>query len=165
MRIADLLKRHFLFIFAAAGVIAADQAFKWAILNLLPLHEKIAVVPGLLNIVHYRNPGGAFGLFSAQSGFLTAVIFIVVTIAALGLIIYLYFRTPADMQLLAAGLALVFGGAAGNLIDRLRFGNVVDFIDLYVSNYHWPAFNLADSAITLGMIIFAWHVIFKKMPA
>lgn len=165
MSIADLFKRHYLFLFAAAGVIAADQALKWVVLNLLPLHEKIAVVPGFLNIVHYRNPGGAFGLFSAQSGLLTAVLFIGVTIAALGFIIYLYFRTPADGQVLAAGLALVFGGAAGNLIDRLRFGNVVDFIDLYVGNYHWPAFNLADSAITLGMIIFAWHVIFKKMPA
>lgn len=165
LRIMESIKRHFLFITASAAVLAADQAAKWVILHLVPLHETIAVIPGFLNVVHFRNPGGAFGLFAAQSGFTLGMIFFIVTLVALGLIIYLYKQTPAGERLLAAGLAFVFGGALGNLIDRLRFGNVVDFIDVYVRDYHWPAFNIADSAITLGIVIFAFYVIFRKMPA
>ena len=157
--------KHFLFIAASAAVIAADQAAKWMILHLVPLHETIAVIPGFLNIVHFRNPGGAFGLFAAQSGFILGMVFFIITLVALGLIIYLYRQTPAGEPLLVAGLAFVFGGAVGNLIDRLRFGNVVDFIDVYIRDYHWPAFNIADSAITLGIVIFACYVIFRKMPA
>ena len=165
LRIMERIKRHILFIAVSAAVIAADQAAKWVILNLVPLHESIAVIPGFLNIVHFRNPGGAFGLFAEQSGFALGMVFFIITLVALGLIIYLYRQTPAAESLLAAGLAFVFGGAVGNLIDRLRFGNVVDFIDVYVKDYHWPAFNIADSAITLGVVIFAFYVIFRKMPA
>jgi signal peptidase II len=91
-----------------------------------------------------------------------AGIFILVTLAALGLILYLYVQTPPEQPLLAAGLSLVLAGAAGNLIDRLRYGQVIDFLDVYFRTWHWPAFNVADSAITVGMIIFAWHVFFKK---
>lgn len=163
--IMERVKRHILFIAVSAAVIAADQVSKSVILNLVPLHETITVIPDFLNVVHFRNPGGAFGLFAAQSGFGLGMIFFIITLVALGLIIYLYKQTPAGERLLAAGLALVFGGAVGNLIDRLRFGNVVDFIDLYVKDYHWPAFNVADSAITLGIVIFAFYVIFRKMPA
>ncbi|MCF8025858.1 MAG: signal peptidase II [Desulfobacteraceae bacterium] len=160
----DFVKRHGLFICAAVGTIAADQATKWVIVNWVPLYETIKVIPGFLDIVHYRNPGGAFGIFASNGGFFMALAFLAITIGALCLILYLYSRTPREKPLFAAALALVFGGAAGNLIDRLRFGNVVDFIDVYVSDYHWPAFNLADSAITIGMIIFAGYVIFKKAP-
>ncbi len=165
LRIMERIKKHFLFIAVSAAVVAADQAAKWVILHLVPLHKTITVIPGFLNIVHFRNPGGAFGLFAAQSGFALGMVFFIITLVALGLIIYLYKQTPAGERLLAAGLAFVFGGATGNLIDRLRFGNVVDFIDLYVKDFHWPAFNVADSAITLGIVIFAFYVIFRKMPA
>ncbi|MFW6081596.1 MAG: signal peptidase II [Desulfosalsimonas sp.] len=160
----DLVRRHLFFPSAAAGVIAADQALKWLVLNMLPLYESIEVIPGFFSIVHYRNPGGAFGMFASNSGALLSLAFLVVTLLALGIIIYLYLRTPRENRLLTGGLALLFGGAAGNLIDRLRFGNVVDFIDVYAGDYHWPAFNLADSAITIGVIIFAGSVIFKKGP-
>ncbi|MFP4194272.1 MAG: signal peptidase II [Desulfosalsimonas sp.] len=158
------VKKHGLFIGCAAGAVLADQISKWMILNIIPLYRHIEVIPGLFNIVHYRNPGGAFGLFASNSGFYLSLVFLVVTIAAMGLIIYLYSGLPAQSRLPAAGLALVFGGAAGNIIDRLRFGNVVDFIDVYVGDYHWPAFNIADSAISVGVIIFAGYVIFKKTP-
>lgn len=160
----EMVRKHKLFIGCAVFVTAADQAVKFLILSSVPLFKSIEVIPGFLDIVHYRNPGGAFGMFASNSGFLLSLIFLVVTLAALSLILYLYSRTPGENRLFAAALAFVFGGAAGNLIDRLRFGNVVDFIDVYVGKYHWPAFNLADSAITIGMIIFAWYVIFKKAP-
>ena len=155
-------KRHGLFAALTAFVIAADQASKFAVISLVPLYERIAVVPGFFNIVHYRNPGGAFGLFSDNAGLWMAGIFILVTLAALGLILYLYVQTPPEQPVLAAGLSLVLAGAAGNLIDRLRYGQVIDFLDVYFRTWHWPAFNVADSAITVGMIIFAWHVFFKK---
>lgn len=159
------VKKHGVFIGFAAGSIIADQASKWLILNYISLYESIQVIPGVFNIVHYRNPGGAFGLFASNSGFYLALTFLIITLAALGIILYLYLRISQKDSLLAAGLALVFGGAVGNMIDRLRFGNVVDFIDLHLGKYHWPAFNLADSTITIGMIIFAGYVIFKKVPA
>jgi signal peptidase II len=79
-------------------------------------------------------------------------------------IFLLYKNTPKTHSLLAAGFALIFGGAAGNLIDRIRFGKVVDFLDFYIGNLHWPAFNIADSAITIGIAIFIFHILFKKMP-
>ncbi|MFP4159351.1 MAG: signal peptidase II [Desulfobacterales bacterium] len=160
----ELIRKHLLFASAAAGVIAADQALKLLVLRVIPLYESIEIIPGFFSIVHYRNPGGAFGMFASNSGVLLSAAFLAVTLGALGLIIYLYLRTPRENRLLLAGLALLFGGAAGNLIDRLRLGNVVDFIDVYAGDYHWPAFNLADSAITIGVVIFAGCVLFNKGP-
>lgn len=146
-------------------MVLADQLVKWMILAGLSLYESMVVIPGFLNIVHFQNPGGAFGMFAANNGFLLTAFFAAVTIGALGLIVYLYGKTPANQPVLTAGLALVFGGAAGNLIDRIRFGKVVDFIDVHAGAWHWPAFNLADSAITAGMCIFAFYVVFRKIPA
>jgi signal peptidase II len=83
---------------------------------------------------------------------------------AVGLIFYFYKKTPTEHSWLTAAFALIFGGAIGNLIDRIRFGMVIDFLDFYVGNLHWPAFNIADSAISIGIGIFLYHLIFKKMP-
>jgi signal peptidase II len=83
---------------------------------------------------------------------------------AMGLIAYFYRNTPKSYPYLGAALAMIFGGAVGNLIDRLRFGEVIDFLDVYVGAYHWPAFNVADSAITVGITIFIFHVVLGKMP-
>jgi signal peptidase II len=83
---------------------------------------------------------------------------------AVCVIFYFYKNTPRTHAFLASGFALIFGGAIGNLIDRIRFGKVVDFLDVYIVTYHWPAFNVADSAITVGMIVFVFHILFKKMP-
>jgi signal peptidase II len=83
---------------------------------------------------------------------------------AVGLIFYFYHKTPPGQTLLSTGFALIFGGAIGNLIDRVRFGMVVDFLDFYIGRHHWPAFNIADSAITVGIFIFIYHLVVKKMP-
>jgi signal peptidase II len=82
----------------------------------------------------------------------------------MGLIVYFYHQTPRSHPYLSAALAMIFGGAVGNLIDRLRFGEVVDFLDVHLGAYHWPAFNVADSAITVGIAIFILHVVLGKMP-
>ncbi|MGM0453157.1 MAG: signal peptidase II [Thermodesulfobacteriota bacterium] len=157
--------QHLIFAAVTALVLIFDQITKYWILRTVALHSQIVVIPGCFNIVHVQNPGGAFGLFASESGMFRALLFVALAIVAIGLIFYLHYRTPARYRMLTVGLALIFSGAVGNLIDRLRFGKVIDFIDVYVGTYHWPAFNVADSAITVGMVIFGYYILFKKVPA
>jgi signal peptidase II len=152
------------FILVSGLVIVLDQITKAIILATLPLMDAIPVIPGFFSIVHVRNPGGAFGFMAGQGPMVRSILFLVISGLAAGVIIWLYRRTPASFRLLRIALALIFGGAIGNIIDRIRFGEVVDFLDVYIGNLHWPAFNIADSAITIGMTIMIYHVLFKKMP-
>jgi signal peptidase II len=99
-----------------------------------------------------------------QDSSLRNFLFIFLSSAAICFIFYFYKNSSRTHPLLASGFALILGGAVGNLIDRIRFGKVVDFLDFYIRNYHWPAFNIADSAITVGVTIFIFHLLFKKMP-
>lgn len=144
----------------AAAVIGLDQATKALVLAHLPLHASIPVIPGFFDLTHVQNPGGAFGFLAQLRPGLRGLIFTAVAALAAGLIAALYLKTPHEKRLTRTGLALVFGGAVGNLVDRLRFGAVVDFLDLYLGNYHWPAFNVADSAITIGVGLFAGQMLF-----
>ena len=145
-------------------VVAADQITKYMVLESMPLFQSIPVIPGLFNLTHIHNPGGAFGFLSGQSSHLQRLIFLLASSLAIGLILYFYMKTPQSFRFLSIGLALVFSGAIGNLIDRIRMGKVVDFLDFYVGNFHWPAFNIADSAVSVGMFIFLYHLFFKKLP-
>ena len=148
----------------AGTVIVFDQIAKAAILNTLPLYRSVTVIPGFFNIVHIHNPGGAFGFLATQSSSVRIMLFVLISFLAAGLIFYFYRNTPKTHPLLATGFALIFGGALGNLIDRVRFGEVVDFLDFYLGSYHWPAFNIADSAITVGVAIFLFHLVLNKLP-
>jgi signal peptidase II len=148
----------------AACVIILDQITKLIIIKTLPLYDEVVVIPGFFNIVHFLNPGGAFGFLAGVNSHIRHLFFIVIAVAALGLVFYLYKSTPATHRFLSAAFALIFGGALGNLVDRFRFGQVVDFLDFYVNSWHWPAFNVADSAITVGICIFIFHLVFGKMP-
>ncbi|MDJ0986246.1 MAG: signal peptidase II [Desulfobacterales bacterium] len=148
----------------AGGVIALDQISKEIVLRAVPQHTTIPVIDGFFNLTHIYNPGGAFGLMANLSPTLRSIIFLFISSLAVGLIFYFYKKTPRQYVALAAAFALIFGGAIGNLIDRIRFGMVIDFLDFYVGNWHWPAFNIADSAISVGIGIFLYHIIFKKMP-
>lgn len=159
--------RHYKYIRLAvvAGlVVGADQITKALIIKHLPLHKSITVISGLFDITHILNPGGAFGLMANMSVVVRTVVFLFISSLAVGLILYFYIKTPPGYTLLAIGFALIFGGAIGNLIDRVRFGVVVDFLDFYIGKHHWPAFNVADSAITVGIFIFIYHLLLKKMP-
>ncbi len=146
-------------------VVLLDQATKLLVLAKMPLYHSIPVLEGFFNLTHIRNPGGAFGFMAAGSQGVRSLLFIGVSIVAMGLIVYFYRSTPKTYPYLASALAMIFGGAVGNLIDRLRFGEVVDFLDVYVGAYHWPAFNVADSAITVGITIFIAHLVLGKMPS
>lgn len=152
------------FTLIAGLIVVLDQLTKLLVLAKMPLYHSITVVPGFFNLTHIRNPGGAFGFMAGGSHELRNVLFVGVSAIAMGLIIYFYRSTPKTHPYLASALAMIFGGAVGNLIDRLRFQEVVDFLDFYVGAYHWPAFNVADSAISVGITIFIAHVVLGKMP-
>ncbi len=148
----------------SSTVLLLDQATKLIIYYGLPLYDEIVVVPGFFSIVHYHNPGGAFGIFAEAGNGFRHVFFLVVSTLALGLVFYFYRSTPKTHRFLSTGFALIFGGAVGNLLDRFRLGEVIDFLDVYVNGWHWPAFNVADSAISVGIGIFIFHLLFGKVP-
>ncbi len=145
-------------------IIIVDQLTKYMILTTMPLHSSVPVIEGFFNITHVHNPGGAFGMFADGSPLLRKLLFLVVSSLAICFVLYFYHSTPLTYRYLSFGFAMIFGGAVGNMIDRIRFGKVVDFLDVYIRNYHWPAFNVADSAITIGVTIFVIHLVFDKMP-
>ncbi|MFQ5694461.1 MAG: signal peptidase II [Terriglobia bacterium] len=136
----------------AALVVGLDQVSKWIVSHSLALGETRRIVPGLFNLTHLHNRGAAFGLLSDFDSAAVVVFLISFSAAALLLVVSLLWRT-APFSAAGWGLALILGGALGNLIDRLRNGSVVDFLDFHLSGYHWPAFNLADSAIVIGAAV------------
>jgi signal peptidase II len=142
---------HYRDLLAMGGAVyVLDQATKWAVLEHLPLHTFKTVLAGFFNLVHVRNTGAAFSLLSGASPEWRQPVLIGVSLAALGVILILYRQVGGGDAWTKRALALIFGGALGNVTDRLRFGEVIDFLDFYWRSYHWPAFNIADSAISVG---------------
>lgn len=160
-----MLKNKYVYLMlVTAVVVVADQVSKAVILEYLPLYHSRTIIPGLFDITHIQNPGGAFGFLADSGPAVRKLVFFFVTLMALGLVFWFYNNTPPTHRFLATGFAMIFAGALGNLIDRIRFGKVVDFLDVYIGRYHWPAFNVADSAISVGIGIFLLHLVLKKMP-
>ena len=157
-------QKYIKFTIAAGIILILDQITKFIILENMPLYHSIEVIPGLFNITHIHNPGGAFGFFADQSPVIRKVVFLFMSSVAVFFVLWFHHNTPKSHPWLAFALSLIFGGAVGNLIDRFRWGNVVDFLDFYIGNSHWPAFNVADSAISVGVTIFMIHLLFNKMP-
>ncbi|PIE59399.1 MAG: signal peptidase II [Desulfobulbus propionicus] len=149
------------FIPVLLGVIGLDQYTKWLIQHFFILYESREVYAGFFNLVYYTNNGAAFSMFAGQPTLWRQVFFIGVSVAALIAILFAYRRYARINGWYTVALALISGGAAGNLIDRLRLGCVVDFLDFYFGRYHWPAFNIADSAITVGVGLFLLVSIFS----
>ena len=140
-----------LFYYVALTVILLDQATKLVIVRALRVGQGIPVIPGYFDIVFVLNPGAAFGFLATLSEQVRNPFFILVSVAAAILIVFYHTRFLHADRLATVALGLILGGAIGNLIDRLRYGMVVDFLDFHVSRYHWPAFNVADSAISIGV--------------
>ena len=134
----------------AALVLLADQATKWLVLQTMALGEVIPIT-GFFNLVHVRNPGAAFS-FLADAGGWQRWLFAVFALGVSALLIFMMRRAP-EQRIFCFAAALVIGGAIGNLIDRLVFGEVIDFLDFYWQGWHWPAFNIADSGITVGAFL------------
>ncbi len=141
------------FIFLALGLLAIDQSSKWLVMRQMAQGESIPVIDRVFYLTYIRNPGAAFGMLPYRTAF-----FITVTIIVILGIIAFFKQMPKGKILLKAGLALQVGGAVGNLIDRMRFGHVVDFFDFRI----WPVFNVADIGIVVGMAILFLELVKKK---
>lgn len=140
------------------AVLVLDQLTKYVVEARIRLHEVITVIPGFFNLTHVRNKGAAFGILSDLPDFWRSAFFITVTIVAVAMIAALIRKTHE--RLLVSAFSLIAAGAVGNVIDRIRYGEVVDFIQWYVKSYYWPSFNVADSAITAGVALLAIEMLF-----
>lgn len=131
----------------AAALLVADRLTKLAVLDVFVPGERVAVT-GFFNLVLVFNRGAAFSILAGADGW-QSLLFAAIAIVAALVVSWIILRTPGR-RLLCTGLALILGGALGNLVDRLLYGHVVDFVDLHAFGWHWPAFNVADSGITVG---------------
>jgi len=144
------------------AVVILDQLTKWQVTRTLRLHESISIIPDLFSITYIRNSGAAFGILAGSHSGFRLVFFGITSAVALALLGTIYVRlSPADW-LGQVSVAAIFGGAVGNLIDRVRFGEVIDFLDFSLLGYHWPAFNVADAAITVGVCFLIGHFFLHK---
>lgn len=143
------------------GVLLLDQWTKHVVQGRLLLHQAAEVIPGFFNLVHVRNTGGAFGIFGGERGGLGSYLFVVISLIAIGSILFFFVKAREDEKTLSLSLSLVLSGAIGNLIDRLGYGEVVDFLDFQLFSYHWPAFNIADSAICIGIGLMALELLIR----
>ena len=134
----------------AVLIVAADRLTKLAIAASVPLYGSQTIIAGFFDLVHTRNTGMAFGLFADADPLIRQILIPALSVAAVVLVVVLFFQAEPGARRFQFGLTLVLAGAVGNLFDRAVYGFVVDFLDFYVGSYHWPAFNVADSSITTG---------------
>jgi len=146
-------KKPYLFIILT--IIAVDQASKWLVARFMPLDTVRDVIKGFFRLWHVRNSGAVWGFFSGHDGGLVPGIITALAMAALLVVAFFFLRADSRSRLELAAYALILGGALGNIIDRLRLGYVVDFFDAYIKSQHWPTFNVADSCITIGVLLLA----------
>lgn len=144
------------------GIIILDQFTKHHIQKALRLNESIVVIDDFFSLTYIRNPGAAFGFFANQTAQFRSVFFLSVSAVALTLLIFFFLQAPKEDLSALIAISLLFGGAVGNLLDRLRMGEVVDFLDFYIGQFHWPAFNVADSAITIGISLLMFNLFLQK---
>ncbi|KZD12130.1 signal peptidase II [Oceanibaculum pacificum] len=147
---------------AAGGVFVADQITKLWMLDLVFDPPRILTLTPFFNLTPVWNRGVSFGLLSSHQDWMPYILSAVALAISIGMLVWLRRATPG---LLALALGLVIGGAIGNVIDRLRYGAVVDFLDFHISGYHWPAFNIADAAICVGVLLILWYELFQAKPA
>jgi len=146
------------FLLLALSVLAADQVSKSAVAARLAVGETQRLLPGLFNLTHLHNRGAAFGLFSEIASPLGTLLLVAFSVAALTVVFVLLWQGRGG-RLTGTALAFILGGILGNLVDRLRAGHVVDFLDFQLAGYHWPAFNLADCAIVVGAALLGYQLL------
>jgi signal peptidase II len=151
-----------LFVGLAGGVLVLDQVTKALVGAALRLHESRPIIPGFLSLTLVHNSGAAFGILAGERSPLRTGLFLVVSIVAMGVVLWLLWRLRPGQKVEALALSLIFGGAVGNVIDRIRFGKVIDFVDVFYRSYHWPAFNVADAAISVGVFLLFWCLVIRK---
>lgn len=152
------MKRLILILFILIGL---DQYTKQIIYNNFYLYESIPVIKGFFSITYILNPGAAFGFLANMSEKYRVLFFVFITILAIGLVIYLLIKEKI-FKLRSYAYTFILAGAFGNLIDRIWLGKVIDFLDFYINDHHWPAFNVADISISVGVGLLLIDMIFCK---
>jgi signal peptidase II len=150
---------RFFYAVIALLVLAADQITKHIVESSIPERGTVTVIPGFFNLTNVKNVGAAFGLFADSPATWKTALLIVASAGLLAAVGSIVWRNPSLHRQAAVGLSLVMGGACSNLLDRIRSGRVVDFLDLYIRSYHWYTFNVADSAIVIGAGLLVIQVI------
>lgn len=156
------MKQRILYILLSIAIIALDLWTKALVLARIDLHETIPVIPNFFQLVHVRNTGAAFGIGANASSQFVPLLLNLGAISVFCVVVVYALRSAVTDRVLQTGLHLILGGAIGNLLDRFRFGFVVDFLDVYVGDKHWPAFNVADSAICVGIALLFFDM--RKKP-
>lgn len=149
----------------AIAAILLDRVTKVIIEHTLPSNDSVNVIPGFFQITHVHNRGAAFGLFADSPSEWKVAMLVVFSVVALVVVSFLLWKNSHAMTSTGVGLALILGGAIGNLWDRVAAGHVTDFLLFYISRYEWPAFNVADSCIVIGAGLLVLEILFSKSPA
>ncbi len=149
----------------AVAVFTADQLSKAVVEAGIPLHEVRPVIPGLFRLTHVKNRGAAFGIFADANSPMKIEALILLSAVALVIVLTLLWRHHPGARRTGVGLALILGGAVGNLFDRLVHGSVVDFLEFFLRGFHWPAFNVADSAIVVGAGLLVLDMLLSHSPS
>jgi len=150
------------YLLITAAALALDRATKWQVQRRIELHDGITIIPGFFRLIHLENPGAAFGFFAQTPTPLKLGLLITLSIVALVPVSVLLWRSSRALSSTSVGLALILGGAIGNLWDRLLHHRVTDFLLFYYHQYEWPAFNFADSAIVVGATLLVVDLLFSK---
>jgi signal peptidase II len=157
------ISKKYIFFAIAIGIIILDRITKiLASLYLIDLDHPVRVIQGFFNLIYSTNRGALFGFMDTLSDpfrFITLSLFPIVVVV---IIVIILLKAGPEEKLLSTGMALILGGAVGNLTDRFIYGHVIDFLDLYIGRYHWPTFNLADSFITAGIAMIFFEMLFKR---
>ena len=154
--------KYTLLLITAAVVAICDQASKLYVDTVMLPHQSVVVLENHFHLTYVRNPGGAFGLLAEVGRGVGRPLLLGLAAVAVVFILLLYRTTPQERLLLRVAFSLILGGAVGNLIDRIHLNEVIDFLDVHWYDYHWPAFNIADSAITVGVGLLCWDLLFGK---
>jgi signal peptidase II len=157
------MKKNGPYFLLALVLVVVDQVTKAIVAGHVTLYQSIPVIRGFFNITRIHNKGAIFGTFSQTGNSLVFVLLTAASLAALGFVVYYFFKTPATDTLMKIALALIMAGALGNQFDRLVRGHVIDFLDFYIGQAHWPFFNAADSCITVGAFLML-VVLFRRKP-
>jgi len=160
--VSSMIRRYVVLGVVVLTIIVVDQMTKAYIDGSMYLHESISIIPGYFSLTYIRNPGAAFGILGTMSPGLRLVFFFLTSVLAMALLITIFLRLDSHDWWGQITIASIFGGAIGNFIDRLQYGEVIDFLDFYINGYHWPAFNIADSAISVGVVSLLVLFAFEK---
>jgi len=144
------------------ALLSIDQLTKALVARSILFQSSKSIIPGFFNLTHIRNRGAIFGFFSHSESRVLFIFLTLVSLVALGLVIYYFFKTPSSQILMKISLSVILAGALGNLMDRLFRGYVIDFLDFHIKNWHWPSFNVADACITIGAFLLIFILVFKR---